>query len=244
MNSRFVSLIASLVLTAAAHAVPVRFLNEGYDWKPYVTEWSSGFNQDVYYLDVRKPWNEQTVVPETVAGVDAPPGAVIYERRDFGIQFPSFDMIRGVVDSAPAWDPNDPRNSGATRVFYSYDYGGSVPSTARLESFDSRTDEWIGGKLAQLIYRFNPNNPSGFPLPTQSFMRQRDVVGIRLVVPGGFLYGWIEMELISIDEGARPIAWGYETELNTPAVIVPEPLSGVVCGTALAAALLTRRSRR
>jgi hypothetical protein len=245
MNSRIAFLLTLLVLLVKADAGPVRFVNEGYEWKPYISDWESGFAQDIHYLDVRKPWNEQTIVPNTALGVDAPPSAVVYERRDFGSQFPSFDMITGVIDSAPAWKPDDPRseNSTVVRVFYGYDLGGTVPSATALESFEPSFGRWFLGPVAELIYRFNPNNPSGFPLPTQSFMRPRDIVGIRMVVPGGFQYGWIEMELISIDDGARPIAWGYETEINMPAVIIPEPWAGFAICAAVVPLMLTSRRR-
>jgi hypothetical protein len=234
-----------LISGATAHGVPVRFINEGYDWKPYISQWDSGYGQDIHYLDVRKPWNEQVVLHDTIPGNrNDPPGAVVYERRDFGHQFPSFDMVRGVEGGAPAWDPTDPRNSDMIQVLYSYDYGRTVPSGDHAESFvQRRSGVWGLFPGATLINRFNPANPEGFPLPTQSFMRPRDVVGIRMEVPGGFQYGWIEMELISIEEGARPIAWGYETEINTPALIVPEPTSCGFVLLCLAASPMARRSR-
>jgi hypothetical protein len=56
------------------------------------------------------------------------------------------------------------------------------------------------------------------------------LIGFRAETDGQYQYGWIELGLRPFDAPYsglqyQPIRWAYETELNTPITVIPEPAS-------------------
>ena len=49
------------------------------------------------------------------------------------------------------------------------------------------------------------------------------LIGFRTETSGQFQYGWIELGIRG--PHYQPIRWAYQTELNTPITVIPEPAS-------------------
>jgi hypothetical protein len=75
------------------------------------------------------------------------------------------------------------------------------------------------------------------------------LIGFRAETNGHYQYGWIELGLRKFEAPYfglhyQPIRWVYETELNTPITVIPEPASLVLVLLLLVVAAFLRPVRR
>jgi hypothetical protein len=71
---------------------------------------------------------------------------------------------------------------------------------------------------------------AGGEFGTQLLLRDHGLIGFRTGADGQYNYGWIELGLRMFEAPYhglhyQPIRWAYETELNTPITVIPEPAS-------------------
>lgn len=91
-------------------------------------------------------------------------------------------------------------------------------------TYGSAAVGWGQGGGGYYSLRYKTYDPSSSPLQiTEHSLPREMTIGIRFQIDGVTHYGWADVQLRDDNNRWNVSRWGYETEPNTPALVVPPP---------------------